>query len=73
MKDKLIIPVVFLAMVGYIIYLIVDKHERKIENKREYQIEVFKNGTYVYSNEEFIGFLPFTGSSLDSLILKDNQ
>lgn len=39
----------------------------------EYQLTVSEDGVIVYDGERKVGFLPYSNSALDSLIINDNQ
>lgn len=42
-------------------------------HKKNYNIEVDGNGAYLYDGDRPVGRFNYHGSSLDSLILKDNK
>lgn len=84
-KIKLVVTLCAIIIVSLNLMLVAMGISKSLENEklrdeikstpkpRDYQIEIREFGQLVYSGNRLVGVLRFSNSSLDSLIIKDNE
>ncbi len=68
MKDILLV-----ILLGYSVSMTIINIKFNSKKKYEYQLTISNEGTTIYDDSRIVGFLPYSCSSLDTLLINDNQ